>query len=232
MSLQDETVRHRQLQSIVSEHLRLAILDGDYQPGEWLRQKRIAEELGVSQMPVREALKELAADGLVEHVPYRGVRVIRFSPEDVADLYANRSCLESMAAKSAAENISAAELDELRSLCSQMKDSLHPAQISEYRHLNRRFHQAIYNACGRDYLSRTLNQLWLTFPMMLLSSFPQTARHALPERDERDLEEHKAIIVALENRDGKKAERLMQQHIEGACDELLVAIRSGQGSPS
>ncbi len=227
MSLQDETVRHRQLQSIVSERLRMAILDGVYQPGEWLRQKRIAEDLGVSQMPVREALKELAADGLVEHVPYRGVRVIRFSRKDVADLYANRSCLEGMAAKAAAQNISAEELDELRSLCSQMQDCLDPAQISEYRNLNRRFHRAIFNASRRDYLSRTLNQLWLTFPMMLLSSFPQTARQALPERDERDLEEHKAIIVALENRDGKEAERLMQKHIEGACDELLVAIHAG-----
>jgi DNA-binding GntR family transcriptional regulator len=67
--------------------------------------------------------------------------------------------------------------------------------------------------------------------MMLLSSFPQTAQQALPRRDERDLDEHKAIIVALEDRDGTKAEQLMQQHIEGACDELLAAIHAGQGSP-
>jgi DNA-binding GntR family transcriptional regulator len=210
----------------------MAILDGEYQPGEWLRQKRIAEELGVSQMPVREALKELAADGLVEHVPYRGMRVVRFSPQDVADLYANRSCLEGMAAKAAAQNISAEELGELRSLCAQMEDNMEPAQISMYRNLNRRFHRAIYNASGRDYLSRTLNQLWLTFPMMLLSSFPQTAQQALPQRDEKDLQDHKAILVALENGDGEEAERLMQQHIKGACDELLAAIHAGQGSPA
>lgn len=231
MSVQDDPVRHRQLQSIVSERLRVAILDGEYQPGEWLRQKRIAEELGVSQMPVREALKELAADGLVEHIPYRGVRVIRLSPQDVADLYANRSCLEGMAAKAAAQNISSEELDELRSLCAQMQDNVAPSQISAYRNLNRQFHRGICNASRHDYLSRTLNQLWLTFPMMLLSSFPQTASQALPQRDQKDLEEHEAIIAALEKGDGEEAERLMQRHIEGACEELLAVIHAGQESP-
>jgi DNA-binding GntR family transcriptional regulator len=67
--------------------------------------------------------------------------------------------------------------------------------------------------------------------MMLLSSFPQTAEQALPERDETDQLEHKAIIAALESRDGEEAESLMQQHIEGACDKLLAAICRGQGSP-
>jgi DNA-binding GntR family transcriptional regulator len=109
-----------------------------------------------------------------------------------------------------------------------MQDNMEPARISQYRHLNRQLHQGIYNASRRAYLSRTLNQLWLTFPMMLLSSFPQTAEQALPQRDDKDMEEHKAIIDALENGDGKEAERLMQQHIEGACDELLAAIHAGQ----
>lgn len=231
MGLQDDTVQHKQLQHVVSERLRMAILNGEYQPGEWLRQKRIAEELGVSQMPVREAFKELAADGLVEHIPYRGVRVIRFSPQDVADLYANRSCLEGMAAKAAAHHISAKEIAELHSLWSQMQANLAPERIPVYRQLNRQFHQIIYNASQREYLMRTLNQLWLTFPMMLLSSFPQTAEQVLPGRDETDQAEHKAIIAALENHDDKEAEHLMQQHIDGACDKLLAAIHRGEGSP-
>ncbi|MFO3797221.1 MAG: GntR family transcriptional regulator, partial [Anaerolineales bacterium] len=79
---------HRQLRNLVADQLRMAILEGRYKPGEWLRQERIAQELNVSQMPVREALKELSAEGLVEHVPYRGTRVLAFSVEDVEDLYA------------------------------------------------------------------------------------------------------------------------------------------------
>ncbi|MGD8599184.1 MAG: GntR family transcriptional regulator, partial [Anaerolineae bacterium] len=88
--MQDGVTVHRQLHQLVTEHLRTAILDGDLQPGEWLRQQRIADELGVSQMPVREALKALAAEGVVEYIPYRGARVVEFSSEDVADLYAQR----------------------------------------------------------------------------------------------------------------------------------------------
>lgn len=92
----DSFVDHRQLHEMVAERLRSAILDGDLKPGTWLRQERIAKELGVSSMPVREALNQLAAEGVVQHIPYRGARVTQFSPDDVADLYAKRSHLESL----------------------------------------------------------------------------------------------------------------------------------------
>jgi DNA-binding GntR family transcriptional regulator len=69
---------HKQLHDLAAEQLRSAILNGVYKPGEWLRQERLAQDLGVSQMPVREALKLLTAEGLIEHVPYRGVRVVSF----------------------------------------------------------------------------------------------------------------------------------------------------------
>ena len=82
----NELPSHRQLRKLVADQLRAAILDGRFKPGEWLRQERVAQELGVSQMPVREALKELAAEGLIEHVPYRGVRVVTLSVEDIEDL--------------------------------------------------------------------------------------------------------------------------------------------------
>jgi DNA-binding GntR family transcriptional regulator len=65
-----------QSHNIVADRMRSAIVDGQYKPGEWMRQERIAQELGVSQMPVREALKQLASDGLIEHIPYRGARVV------------------------------------------------------------------------------------------------------------------------------------------------------------
>ncbi|HAE59780.1 MAG TPA: GntR family transcriptional regulator, partial [Anaerolineae bacterium] len=94
-----ELTNHRQLRNVVADRLRSAILEGFYKPGEWLRQEKLAQELGVSQMPVREALKELATEGLIEHVPYRGVRVIAFSPDDVGDLYAHRAFLEGRAAR-------------------------------------------------------------------------------------------------------------------------------------
>ena len=89
----EELPSHRQLRKLVADQIRAAIVDGRFKPGEWLRQERVAQELGVSQMPVREALKELAAEGLIEHVPYRGVRVVALSVEDIEDLYEHRAFL-------------------------------------------------------------------------------------------------------------------------------------------
>lgn len=217
---------HKQLRHWVADRLRAAILEGKLGPGQWLRQERLAQEYGVSQMPVREALKELAAEGLVEHVPYRGVRVVEFSAEDVEDLYAQRAFLEGRAARAAAQNITADELAELKELHAQMKKRLAPRHLAEYRDLNRRFHQTICAASRRAYLIRTLNQLWAAFPSMLWSNFVQTANIPLPERDATDMQEHEAIIAALEKRNAQEAERVMRYHIETAGRQLAETLRA------
>jgi len=224
----------KQLRHWVVERLRSGILEGDYAPGEWLRQQRLAEELGVSQMPIREAFKELAAEGLVEHVPYRGVRVVEFSSQDVADLYTHRSFLEAQAACSAAELITPEEVAELKALQAEMERRMAPEDLAAYRELNRRFHEVIITASQRHYLARTLMQLWAAFPSMLWSAFARTATTPLPERDA-DVVEHRAIIAALEAHDGPRAESLMGQHILAAGRDLVAALRTAsslQDKPS
>lgn len=224
MAGESTAIPRRQLRGIVAERVRAAILDGKYSPGEWLRQQRLAEELGVSQMPVREALRQLAAEGVVEHIPYRGARVIQFRAQDVADLYAHRSHLEARSARATAENIAAEGLTELSALLALMQESLGPGSFSEYSHLNRRFHRAIYTASQRDYLIRALDQIWTAFPTMMMSYFAQTTTEFLAERHAQDLEEHAAIAQVLERRDSGTAERLMRQHIDRNCEELLAVL--------
>jgi len=222
--LPNEFSNHRQLRNIVADRLRSAILEGRYQPGEWLRQEKLALELGMSQMPVREALKELAAEGLIEHVPYRGVRVIAFAPKDIEDLYAHRAFLEARAAQAAAENISAEELALLQSLQADMEISLSPQNLALYRERNRRFHQVIFSASRREYLIRSLTQMWETFPTMLIGNFAHTAAAPLPERDNPDVREHRAILTALERHNPEEASRAMREHILGAAQQLISAI--------
>ena len=219
---------HRQLRYLVAERLRAAILDGELKAGEWLRQERLAQEYGVSQMPVREALKELAAEGLVEHVPYRGVRVVAFAPHDVEDLYAHRAFLEGRAAHAAATVINAGELAELKRLHGAMLSHMASEQIVEYRTLNRQFHQLIVASSRRPYLIRSLAQIWASFPSMLWSNFASTALNPLPERDARDPQEHSAIIDALERRDAQAAERAARLHIDGAGELLSSALAQQQ----
>lgn len=220
-----ENVSHKQLRNFVADQLRAAILDGHFKPGEWLRQEKVAQELGVSQMPVREALKELAAEGLIEHVPYRGVRVIEFNYEDVADLYDHRAFLEGRAAAVAALNITDEEIAELKQLQSQMEKNLAPEKLSVYRDLNRRFHHIVFTASRREYLIRTLTQMWAAFPTMLIGNFAATADNPLPERDNPDISEHHALIDALEKHDSAEAERVLTAHIMETGRQLVASLK-------
>lgn len=222
--LPNDSPPHRQLHNIVADQIRTAILDGHYKPGEWLRQERVAQEFNVSQMPVREALKQLIAEGLVEHVPYRGARVVEFPPGDVEDLYALRAFLESRAAGFAATQITPEEIAELKQLHIEIEKYSAPRDVLKYRELNRRFHGLIFTASRRAYLIRALNQLWAAFPTMLIGNYSRTASQPLHGRDNIDLPEHDAIITALEQGDATAAENAMRAHIESVMRELIGMI--------
>jgi DNA-binding GntR family transcriptional regulator len=221
-----DTSSHKQLRNIVAEQMRAAILNGHYKPGEWLRQERLAQDLGVSQMPVREALKELAAEGLIEHVPYRGARVVVFSIDDILDLYSHRAFLESRAAFTAAEIITSEELAIIKDLQAEVEKHGAPESVLKYRELNRKFHQHIYLASKREYLIRTLNQMWAAFPTMLIANFAATAVQPLPERDSVDVAEHRAIISALESHNPPAAEQAMKKHILVTSDHLVTFLKA------
>jgi DNA-binding GntR family transcriptional regulator len=219
-------VPHRQLKDIAAQALRNMIAQGDLAPGEWLRQERLAEKLNVSYTPIREALKQLEAEGLVEHIPYRGVRVAAFAVEDVLDIYTMRAQLESMAAGAAALHMAPATLDELEMLHQQMVDLPGDGNLQQVRELNRRFHQLIIEASGRTYLIRTLAMIWSWFPAMLWNQFPQTATQASAEREQSDNAEHAAILAALRQGDGAAAEQAMQRHIDNARQSLITFLQA------
>ena len=212
----------------VEERLREAILSGEFKPGEWLRQLRVADKLGVSEIPVREALKKLAAEGLVEYLPYRGMRVRVFSADDVGDIYKIRAFLEGMAAHYAAENITAEKLVELKALVTQMEGRLALQDLPEHRVLNRRFHEVVFTASRHTYLVHELRQLWTVFPSMLWGGFSVTATKHL--QDTYDMGEHREIIAALEEGNAAQAELVMRQHIEGSGNRLLSTVRTGKNS--
>lgn len=221
-----DSTLHKQLRNVVADQMRSAILEGRYKPGEWLRQERIAQDLGVSQMPVREALKELAAEGLIEHVPYRGARVIAFSIDDVIDLYAHRAFLEGCAAYISAGIITDEELIELKALQLEIEKYSAPESVIKYRELNRKFHQYICNVSKREYLIRTLAQMWAAFPTMLIANFAATAVHPLPDRDPFDIIEHRAIVSALELRNPSATEQAVKDHILATGTQLVNFLKT------
>lgn len=206
---------HNQLRGLVADRIRALILGGQLRPGEWLRQARLAQELDVSQMPVREALRELAAQGLVEHVPYRGVRVAAFSADDLFDLLQARTCLESLAARHAAGRLTASDLAELHRLQAEMSARSGLSPSAEYADLHRRFHERVCAASHRPSLTRLLNQIWAAFPEQM-----PAVGHSFPERSGRDEAEHGELLAALERGDGAAAEAAMRRHWTAVGAEL------------
>ena len=91
--------------------------------------------------------------------------------------------------------------------------------------LNRRFHQIIFTASHREYLIRTLTQMWATFPTMLIGNFPATAANPLPERDNPDITEHHALIEALERHDSAASEQALKDHIMATGRQLVASLK-------
>ena len=225
MSDQLESIQsHRPLTDVVFERLRDAILDGRLKAGQWLRQETLAQELGVSQMPVREALKRLVAEGLAVRIPYKGVKVVEFSPEDIVDICTVRLVLEGLAVRLATPLITDEELKRLKENLREQEGYTSQDQIARRRQLNTEFHLSICQASGRRYLVRLLEMLWRWFPSVMLYEGAFRQEELLPARMDQEMREHRAILEALERRDAQRAEEETRRHIQNLSQELTEVL--------
>jgi DNA-binding GntR family transcriptional regulator len=215
---------HRPISDLVYLRLRDAIIDRRLEPGQWLRQEALAQELGVSQMPVRDALKRLVGEGLAERIPYRGVRVVEFSPEDLMDMFAVRLVLESLAVRYATPLIAAGDLERLAENLSRAARYTEPGQMAARRALNDEFHLTICRASGRRFLVRQVEALWGWFPSVMLYEGMRRQQELSLARLAREQEEHRAILAALEQRDAARAEAVTRQHIRNLLQELAEVL--------
>ncbi|MGD8405527.1 MAG: GntR family transcriptional regulator [Anaerolineales bacterium] len=207
--------------------LRKAILEGELEPGEWLRQEGLAEELNVSQVTVRDALNQLVGEGLANRIPYKGVHVARLSPAELEDIYAMRAVLEGMAAKSAAKRISNEALQEMKEILQETIVNNDPESVPRAREANRRFHEIFIEASERRFLMRVLNQIldWID-PLMLYSHTVKT-EIGLETRlkwGERDRFQHTRLVEALEAGDGELARQVATEAVEEAWNNLAELI--------
>jgi DNA-binding GntR family transcriptional regulator len=207
--------------------LRKAILEGEFEPGEWLRQENLADELEVSQVTVRDALNQLVGEGLAVRIPYKGVQVVTLSPAELEDIYAMRAVLEGLAAKSAAKNISPEQLQEMRDILPDSIVSNDPESVPKAREANRRFHEIFIEASQRRFIIRTLRQVldWID-PLMLYSKTVKT-EIGLETRlkwGERDRFQHTRLLEALEAGDGDLACQVATEAVEEAWTNLAELI--------
>jgi DNA-binding GntR family transcriptional regulator len=215
---------HRPMGDVVYHRLRDAIIDGRLAPGQWLRQEALAQELGISQMPVREALKRLVGEGLAERIAYRGVRVVEFSPADILDMFAMRLVLESLAVRYATSLIPTVELARLKENLDEAAGYTGQEQMARRRELNDEFHLAVCRASGHRYLIRQVEALWSWFPSVMLYEGMRRQEELSAARLAREQAEHRAILAALEQRDAAQAEAATRQHIHNLLQELSEVL--------
>jgi len=209
-----------------AQFLRQAILQGDLKPGQKLKQQELAEQLDMSATPVREVLRVLETEGLLVHVPYKGVFVAEVSPEDTEELTPIRVALEELAVKLAVPRINEDDIESLERLAQEMEQAWQEMDLAQVRRCNYHFHTVIYRACGSQTLCEMIDRLWPRFATDVL--------WMIPDRAERSIVQHRVLLDAIKNRDATVAADLMAEHITTAGKAIAEFMRrqSGGGSTS
>lgn len=203
----------------IFEKIRQDILDGRYKKGDSLVEQKLAEEFGVSRTPVREAMRQLELDGLVESIPNRGVFVNGITHEDMEDIYQIRKRIEGLAALWAAKRMTEEEMKELQNTYDLMEFYTLKGNLDEVAKLNTCFHEIIFKAAKSKFLKKTL---------VNFQAYIQWARHAsikVEGRAEVALKEHKAIVEAFCQRDEKAAEKHIMEHVGNSIKNLETIKR-------
>lgn len=203
----------------VAQVLRQAILGGDYEPGELLTLDSVAQLVGVSRTPVREAFQILAAEDLIELRPNRGAVVIGLSPEVVADHFDMRILLEGEAVYRACKN--GLDLKLLERYCDEGRLAVKYNEIRRFTRSNELLHSAITEAAGSEKLKSFLSQLWAGTAVTQAVSKEIYMEEAQKE--------HEELLAVLKLRDPEKAREVMRKHLQRSKENALRAMRQPRG---
>jgi DNA-binding GntR family transcriptional regulator len=198
--------------------IRAEILSGRLKAGQRLTQAALAERLGTSRFPVREALAILAQQGLVTTTSGQGAAVARLSPDEIEELFGLRVMLEPALADHIIHNISARDVDQFRAFVEEMEEICYtsPARWSE---LNYKFHAEMYRLSNRPHTTRIVTQL-----LTLVQPYSKVAVFALgAQRDV--LLEHRRLLQSLEHRDAEALSAAISEHVGNAKDNLISVLR-------
>jgi DNA-binding GntR family transcriptional regulator len=199
---------------IVYQSLKENIINGKYRPQQRIVISEVSKEFGVSEIPVREAIKNLESDGLIKTTPYVGAIVTSFDMEDIAKIYQVRTALETMAASLAVQNIEENDIRRLKKQINVMEKAIREKKYERLGILNKEFHTSIYSKCGNEYLYKLILDLWD------LSYRTPGVFALIPERAHLSLREHEEILKALEERDQDLVARLIRRQKENSLHAL------------
>jgi DNA-binding GntR family transcriptional regulator len=198
--------------------LRQLIVEGVIAPGMKLNERALAEQLKVSRTPLREAIRMLAAEGLVALLPHRGAVAVQLSPQDVADTFEVMAGLEAQSGELAADRITEGELNEVRALHFEMRAAHTRRDLPTYYRLNATIHDHINAAARNAVLTQTYKTVNARLQALRFRSNFDEAKWA------RAVQEHERMIELLAARDGARLRKLMLTHLEHKRDAVLAQM--------
>jgi DNA-binding GntR family transcriptional regulator len=213
--------RYRTTPGLVAEVLREAILRNVLTGGQQLRQDEIAAHLGVSRIPVREALRQLEAEGLVTFFPHRGAVVSELSYQEVQEIYEIRTPLEVTAMRLALPRLSQPDLERAEEILEAIDRE---TEVAKWSGLNREFHTVLYAPADRPRLLALINTLRTNVERY------QRIYISLMQHKPHSQREHREILDACRRRDVEAAVRALERHLGQAAQELVAYLRDGRGA--
>lgn len=196
------------LRGKVYDRIREDILNGVYEEHEELKEATLGEKMGVSRTPVREALRQLELEGLVEIIPNKGARVTGITKKDIEDIYQIRYLLEGLSARWATEYITEEQIEKMEETLYLTEFHAKKGNFTQVYELDSQFHELMYEASG----SKMLNHILTDFHMYV-TRIRRTSL-ALDNRSKNSTEEHRAILDAIKARDAQKAEECAHNHVK------------------
>ena len=207
------------LRDVVFNTLRRAILRGELKPGERLMEIRLANKLGVSRTPIREAIRKLELEGLVLMVPRKGAEVAEITEKNLRDVLEVRCALEELAVQLACDRIDPERMQQLLGAAAHFRDILGTADITELGEADEAFHDVIFRATDNRRLIQLLNNLREQMYRYRIEYLKK--KECYPQL----LEEHAAIIQAIREHDKAKATEITVQHINNQVDTVVDTLR-------
>lgn len=208
------------LRDVVFNTLRQAILRGELKPGERLMEIQLANKLGVSRTPIREAIRKLELEGLVLMIPRKGAEVADITEKSLRDVLEVRKALEELAVKLTCDKIKDEEIEELKKAACKFKEALECGDVTEYAEADVKFHDIIYRTTDNERLIQLLFNLREQMYRYRVEYLKREDAHEVL------LAEHEKIVETIEKRDKEQAMQVVCQHIDNQVKAVTDTIRT------
>ena len=207
------------LRDVVFNTLREAILRGDLEPGERLMEKQLADSMGVSRTPIREAIRKLELEGLVVMIPRKGAQVAEMTEKDIEDVLEVRAALEALAVRLACEKMSTEELEELRNVMKEFQQAAERKDVYGMVDKDVEFHDIIFKSTQNEKLIQIVNNLREQIYRFRVAYLRRFNRYKIIQQ------EHQEILQVIEKNQVEEAERVATIHIQNQEKAVIQLIR-------